>query len=147
MGEGRRPPAVDGDAVRDADPLDPLFRQRDLLAPAHAAPVASPPPLAPVSAEATSSSPAQARARASLEDVLTALVRRIAWSGDGRRGAVRLELGAGALAGATLLVEADEGRVRVRLSAPPGVDTEAWRRRIAERFAAKRIAVDALEVD
>lgn len=146
MGKGRRAPAIDRDAARDEDPLDPLFRQRDLLAPAHAAPVASPPPLAQPPVE-TTSAPVHARARASLEDVLTALVRRIAWSGDGRRGAVRLELGAGALAGATLLVEADEGRVRVRLSAPPGVDAEAWRRRIAERFAAKRIAVDAVEVE
>jgi hypothetical protein len=98
------------------------------------------------SAEAT---PAQveARVRSSLEDLLPALVRRVAWSGDGRRGAVRLELGAGELAGATLLVQVDEGRVRVRLSAPSGVDVGAWRGRIADRLEARGLAVDSVEVD
>ncbi len=136
---------VDRDGARDADPLDPLFRQRDLLAPSHAAPVAAPLSLASPTVEAAASLPA--RAHASLEDVLLALVRRIAWSGDGRKGAVRLELGAGALAGSTLLVESDEGHVRIHLSAPPGVDADAWRARIRERFAAKRIALDAVEID
>ncbi len=57
---------------------------------------------------------------ASLEEILPALVRRIAWSGDARRGTVRIELGSGALAGATLLVAADDGRVQVTLSGRAG---------------------------
>jgi hypothetical protein len=89
----------------------------------------------------------EARVRSSLEDLLPALVRRVAWSGDGRRGTVRLELGAGELAGATLLVHVDDGRVRLQLSTPPGVSPAGWRERIADRLAARGLAVDAVEVD
>lgn len=149
-GQGARPqappkrdraPDRDGRGGRDArlrdDPLDPIHRQQAQLAPPAAIRVEA--PAAP--------DPAAPRARASLEEILPAIVRRIAWSGDARRGAVRIELGAGALAGATLLIESEDGRVRVRLDAPPGTDAEAWRARIAERLAAKRIAVEAIHVD
>jgi hypothetical protein len=89
----------------------------------------------------------EVRARASFEDLLPALVRKVAWSGDSRRGSIRLELGAGALAGATLLVQADDGRVCVRLSAPPGVDLDGWRERIAGRLAARGLgSVDDVHV-
>jgi hypothetical protein len=126
------------DHLRD-DPLDPIHRQQALLAP----PIAQ-----QVDAPTTATAPIEAsRARASLEELLPAIVKRIAWSGDARRGAVRIELGAGALAGATLLIESEDGRVRVRLDAPPGTDAKAWRERIAERLAAKRIAVEAIHVD
>jgi hypothetical protein len=82
-----------------------------------------------------------------LEDLLPSLVRKVAWSGDGRRGTVRLELAAGALAGGTLLVQTDEGRVTVHLSAPAGVDLEAWRSRIAQRLASRGLPVDQVEVE
>ncbi len=84
---------------------------------------------------------------ASLEELLPALVRKIAWSGDGRRGSVRLELGAGALSGATLLVHADGGQVRVALQAPPVTDLEDWRARIAGRLAAKGLDVLGVDVE
>ena len=102
-----------------------------------------PAPLAPLEL-----GPAAATARAgpSLEHLMTALVRRVAWSGDGRRGSARLEIGAGALAGATLIVHSDEGRVRVHLDVPPGVDVSAWRERIARGLAARRIATDEVDV-
>jgi hypothetical protein len=90
----------------------------------------------PAPAPAPASAPAL-----SLEDLLPALVRRIAWSGDARKGAVRLEVGAGELAGATLLVQAQGGRVQVTLSAA-GADAEAWRERIAARLAARGLEVD-----
>lgn len=86
------------------------------------------------------------RAAASLEDLLPALVRRIAWSGDGQRGSVRLELGAGELAGGTLLVHADAGRVSVHLDVPPGADPGVWQRRLQERLALRGVATDAVEV-
>ena len=89
----------------------------------------------------------ESRVRASLEDLLPALVRRVAWSGDGRRGTVRLELGSGSLAGATLLIHADEGRVRVHLSAPPGVDLGPWRDRIASRLTARGLPIDEVSSD
>jgi hypothetical protein len=81
---------------------------------------------------------------ASLEEILPALVRKIAWSGDARRGAVRIELGAGALAGATLLVAADRGRVRVTLSAQAGVELEPYRERIVARLAARGLDADVI---
>jgi hypothetical protein len=120
--------------------LDPSAR--------HAAQLA-PPALPGAMTPGAPASPAQveARVRSSLEDLLPALVRRVAWSGDGRRGAVRLELGAGELAGGTLLVQVDEGRVRVKLSAPPGVDVGAWRGRIVDRLEARGLAVDSVEAD
>jgi hypothetical protein len=78
----------------------------------------------------------------SLDEILPALVRRIAWSGDARRGAVRIELGAGALEGATLLVAAHDGRVRVTLSAGEGIELESWRARIARRLEEKGLDVE-----
>jgi hypothetical protein len=86
------------------------------------------------------------RSAASLEELLPALVRRVAWSSDGNRGTARLEIGSGELAGATLLVHANEGRVRVQLDAPPGADLHAWRQRILERLTSRDIAVDEVEV-
>jgi hypothetical protein len=113
--------------------IDPSVRQAAQLGP--------PPTAAPVA------SAQGLHARSSLEDILPAMVRRIAWSRDGRRGSVRLEIGAGELAGGTLLVHAEDGRVNVRLSAPAGVDGERWRERISERLRARGLSVEAVEVD
>jgi hypothetical protein len=121
------------------DPLDPMLRQPGLFAP----PTAPPLPTTPAS---TPAGALLARASTSLEELLPQLVRKIAWSGDGKRGAVRMELGAGALAGSTLVLESDGGRIRVQLDAPPGVDGEAWKRRIGARLADKRIEVESIEV-
>ena len=137
------PPACqrDPEAEPESDDatLDPLLRRPELLSTStsiHAPlPPGGPPPLVPEAA------------RASLAELLPALVRRVAWSGDGRKGAIRLELGAGALAGATLVVEADDGRVRVHLRAPPGVDLTAWRNRIGARLAARLLVVDSVSVE
>jgi len=79
--------------------------------------------------------------RVSVEDLLPALVRKVAWSGDGRRGTVRLELGSGA----EVVVASDEGRVTVHLRAPPGVDLDGWRARLGARLAAR--GLDVLEID
>lgn len=125
---------------RAADDLDPAARQAAQLAPP--VPPAPPPPPTVAAPPAAGTPPV----RASLEDLLPALVRRVAWSGDARRSAVRMELGAGSLSGATLLVQSEQGRVEVRLSVPPGVDAEAWRARIASRLAARGLEVDLIEV-
>jgi len=82
------------------------------------------------------------QAARSVEDLLPALVRRIAWSGDGRRGTVRMELGAGELAGSVVVVHADAGAVAVEVHAAPGTDLSAWRDRLAERMAAKGLCAD-----
>jgi hypothetical protein len=106
-------------------------------------PIASAPPAVAVSAAGVPS--AEGRALVSLEELLPALVRRIAWSGDARRGSIRLELGAGTLSGATLFVRAEGEHVHVALHAPPGTDVDGWRARIARRLAAR--GLDAATVD
>jgi hypothetical protein len=86
-------------------------------------------------------------ARVSLEHVMSRFVRRVAWSGDANTGTARLELGAGALSGATLTIHSDQGAVRVALELPPGVDGAEWRERIAKRLGARGLHVAALEVE
>jgi hypothetical protein len=125
-------------------PLDSVARHAAQLAPPMAHEPVAPQVLLPPAAAAAAP---EVRAHASLEDLLPALVRKVAWTGDGRRGTVRLELGAGALSGATLLVHTDEGRVRVHLDAPSGADVEQWRARITQRLAARGLAVDSVEVE
>ncbi len=129
------------------DPLDPLERRRAALAPpdlpAASVPLPSPDPRSVTTDPRDAASSARA---ASLEELVPALVRRIAWSGDRHRGAMRLELGAGELAGGTLLVQAEGGRVRVRLDAPPGTDVARWRQRISDRLALRGVQADSVEV-
>jgi hypothetical protein len=135
-----------GQHLDEDDPLDPLQRHRAAFAPLDS--LAGPLPFGgagPSNAPAASAA-SSARAASSLEDLLPALVRRIAWSGDRQRGVVRLELGAGELAGATLLVHAEGGRVRVHLDVPAGVDTRQWQRRISERLASRGVPTDEVEV-
>jgi hypothetical protein len=138
-------------AATDDDPLDPLLRHRASLAPPDArsqTPSFASPVLASAGfgAAAPVTPEAAPRALASLEHLVPALVRRVAWSGDARRGTARLEIGAGELAGSTLLVHADEGRVQVHLSVPPGVDAASWQRRITERLASRNISAQSVEV-
>jgi hypothetical protein len=121
----------------DDDPLDPATRHAAQLAPllATSAPAAPPP------------NAVEVRARASLDKVLPALVKRVAWSGDGRRGVVRLEFGAGSLAGGTLIVHADDGRLRVELTAPAGANPAEWKERITARLLRRGLSLDDVRVD
>ena len=121
-----------------SDPLDALNRQTAQLAPI--APL--PAPVLPATAPA-----AEARACISLEDLVPALVRKVAWSGDGSRGVVRMELGSGALAGGTLQICVEAGRVRVHLNLPAGVDMDAWRGRIARRLAGRGLDIEEIVVE
>jgi len=137
-----------GEGTRHTDdPLDPLHRRRATYAPpdmlSGAMLVTS--PASALAAQSGVSEPV-ARAAASLEDLIPALVRRFAWSSEGRRGTARLEIGAGELAGSTLVVHADDGRVRVHLDVPPGVDARAWQVRIHKRLASRNIPTDLVEV-
>ena len=130
------------------DPLDPLRRRRAPVDPTES--LACPVPLAQCESVAVSpaagSAAASARAASTLEDLIPTLVRRIAWSGDRQRGTVRIELGAGELAGGMLLVHADDGRERVHLDVPPGVDTRQWQQRICDRLATRGLVTDSVEV-
>jgi hypothetical protein len=144
---GERP--VDPDAHREergrpattapaTDPLDPMTRALSALGVQRSA-------VAPVATAPPDDSVVRA-SRVSLEHVLGRLVRRIAWSGDSHSGSARLELGAGALEGATLTIHADDGRVRVSLEVPPGVDATAWKDRILRRLGARGLQLAELEV-
>src|SRR5271166_4917581 len=79
---------------------------------------------------------AQERAATALTELWPLLVRRVAWEGDGHRGCIRLELGAGSLSGATLLLRCEAGRVHVALSDPTGGNLDGWRSRIGARLLA-----------
>ena len=142
MTRGPGVPKAEGARRRsDPDPLDAVAR--------HAAQLGEPVCLQPMTPPPRPSLPigaAESHARTSVEDLLTGLVRRVAWSGNGRRGAIRLEFGAGALEGATLLIQTDDLCVSVELNAPSGVDVHEWRARIGRRLAAKGLGVDLLEV-
>lgn len=148
LAQANRETSTPPDRSEDSeDVLDPLRRRRAALAPPEWLGVLPPtayalPPAIPTEA----ASGRLAAAAPSLEELIPVLVRRIAWAGDRHRGSVRLELGAGELAGATLLVHADGGRVQVQMSAPPGTDTVEWQRRISRRIAARGIPVDVVEV-
>jgi hypothetical protein len=83
------------------------------------------------------------RAR-SLEELLPALVRKIAWAGDRNKGTVRLELGAGAYAGTTVTVHADGGRVRVELGGSEGPDLDRLRTRLDARLRGHGLDVDSV---
>lgn len=119
--------------------LDPMARQAAQLAPPQTMTAT-----APMERETAA---AQTNARVSLEELVPQLVKKIAWSGDAQRGMVRMELGAGDLAGGTLTVSAENGRVSVHVAAPPGTDAHAWKTRIASRLEARGIAVDTVHVE
>jgi hypothetical protein len=157
--------SLEGDAGGDAEAcdvdaaLDPAVRHAAQLAPPAQAHSSSRPlerclPREPVPAgdgmSVPSSAPVEARAAASLEDLLPALVRKVAWDADGQRGIVRLELGAGVLSGANLVIEADGGRIRVTLAAPASVhssvDLPGWKERIAARLTARGLDVGSVEI-
>jgi hypothetical protein len=143
----REAPALPDPQKETEDVLDPLRRRRAALAPPEWLGVLSPTLYASPQALLTgAASPRPAAAASSLEELVPSLVRRIAWAGDRHRGSVRLELGAGELAGAILLVHADGGRVQVQVSAPPGTDTVAWQKRLSKRIAARGIPIDGVEV-
>jgi hypothetical protein len=102
-------------------------------------PAAALPPEPPVSVTP------QERATTALRELWPALVRSVAWEGDGTRACMRLELGAGALSGATLLLRCEGGRLHVALSHPLGADLDPWRARIGARLMAAGLVVDGVE--
>ncbi len=102
-------------------------------------PAPASPPVSPVALTP------QERAATALRELWPALVRSVAWEGDGTRACMRLELGAGALSGATLLLRCEGGRVHVALSHPLGADLDPWRARIGARLAAAGLMVDGVE--
>ena len=138
-GEGTAAPEVSPrDDADDLDRLDPSAR--------HAAHLAAPGGFAPMpsaidTANATPEAPVRAR---SLEELLPLLVRKIAWAGDRQKGTVRLELGAGAYAGTTVVVHADAGRVRVEIGGNEGPELERLRGRLDARLRRHGLDVESV---
>lgn len=120
----------------EIDWLDPAAR--------HAAQLA-PPGLVPASVEMVTAASANEPVRArSLEELLPALVRRIAWAGDRNKGTVHLELGAGAYAGTTVTVHADAGRVRVEIGGTEGPELDRLRARLDARLRTHGLDVESV---
>lgn len=72
--------------------------------------------------------------REDLQNLLNGLARRVAWGGDRRKGSARIELSEGALAGATLVVHADQRTINVELELPAGMAAQGWQERITQRL-------------
>ncbi len=119
----------------ELDPLDAHAR--------HVAQLAPPPSFVAVATQTAEAEPT-ARAARSLEELVPELVRRIAWAGDGKRGTVRLELGAGGYAGASVLVHADGRRVRVELGGLPEHALAPLRDRLSTRLLGRGFDLESV---
>jgi hypothetical protein len=145
-GDGGAGAELDGEADAKADAAKGERAEVDWLDPSarHAAQLA-PPSLGPGGIEPASTASANEPLRGrSLEELIPALVRRIAWAGDRHRGTVRLELGAGAYAGTTVTVHADGGRVRVELGGSEGPELDRLRTRLDARLRGHGLDVESV---
>lgn len=79
----------------------------------------------------------QVSRHASLEELAPTLLRKMAWSGDGRKGAARLELGEGALSGAVVMLEADHGVVALSVDGLSAAEESKLRTRLAAGLEAR----------
>jgi hypothetical protein len=128
---GARAPGRD-----DSEWLDPSARQLAHLAP--------PGTLGQPSLDAAGAQASEPMRARSLEELLPALVRKIAWAGDRHRGTVRLELGAGAYAGTTVTVHADGGRLRVEIAGQEGPELDRLRVRLDARLRGHGLDVESV---
>jgi hypothetical protein len=135
----RSHPRRDEEAVSEAHPeagkeglLDPLWCQ---MAAAH-------PGITPAVVLAQPSSSAAALPlREDLQNLLNGLARRVAWGGDRRKGSARIELSEGALAGATLVVHAEQRSVSVEIELPGGSNAgQGLQQRILDRLEGRGFA-------
>jgi hypothetical protein len=111
------------------DALDPVVRSTAQLAP----------PLSVAAASVHEPGATVARAPVSMEELLSHLVKRIAWAGDKKRGSVRLELGAGPHAGTVVELHAEGGRLRMDLR---GEGSDALRSKVEARLARRGLILE-----
>jgi hypothetical protein len=139
-GEGRQtrsgqrgpvPPASND----DVGPIDPLLCA-----------FAAPPILAAGGAVSAPQASTTGLPPADLQTLILKLSRRVAWGGDRRRGSARIELGEGALSGATLVVHTHDNEVSVELELPPGGSAHDWQRRLSERLERRGLTVGRITV-
>lgn len=77
--------------------------------------------------------------------MVDALVRRVSWGGDRRRGIARIELG-GVLEGGLITVEGEGREVSVELTLPPGAELDGLQRRLAERLGRRGLTLRSFDV-
>lgn len=94
------------------------------------------PPLGDVQAAAQQHVANVAR-HASVEELAPQLLRKMAWSGDGKRGAARLELGGGSLSGAVVMLEADGHDVALSVEGLTASEESSLRSRLSEGLSAR----------
>lgn len=113
---------------RDAGPIDPLALT--LATPRLAAPTQPP--------TATETAPPPTLA---LDQIAEQLVKKLAWGGNARKGAARIELGAGVWSGATITVVTDEHGVSLELESVGDAEGEGLGQRLRQRLEAKGLQV------
>jgi hypothetical protein len=77
--------------------------------------------------------------------LVEAVVRRISWGGDRRRGVARIEL-AGALSGTTIWVRGDGANLELEICLGPGLEASELSERLLGRLRARGLEVTGLEV-
>lgn len=124
--------AMRSEVPAEAQQLDPLA-----LALAASAPLA--PSLAPAGEAPLQHVPV-------LDQIAQQLVKRIAWGTAGRKGAARIELGAGAWSGTTITVVSEPQGVSLELDVGVDVDGELLGQRLRKRLESKGLCVQDVTV-
>jgi len=78
--------------------------------------------------------------------LLSRMAKKLAWGSDGRRATACLELGAGPLAGARVIVATEGRAVELTVELPSGVSSSAWQERIRRRFEERGFELTRLVV-
>lgn len=129
-GDGQRESSPKDDpheATREVESGDPTWAHRSALM--------APPP-GDLLTDARQHVGEVARHASALE-LAPQLLRKMAWSGDGKRGAARLELGSGALSGAVVTLEADGHEVALSVEGLTAAEETSLRGRLAEGLSAR----------
>ncbi len=126
------PASAASEVVADGQQLDPL-----------ALSLAASTPLAP---PAVVGSEAPLQHVPVLDQIAQQLVKRIAWGGAGRKGAARIELGAGVWSGTTITVLSEPQGVSLELDVGAHVDGDALGERLKRRLESKGLCVQDVTV-
>lgn len=81
-----------------------------------------------------------------VDQIAANLLRRFSYASQRGSGTVRLEFGAGAMAGGSLIVHCEGSDLRLELDAPDGLDSAELARRIEHRLISKGLSVAELSV-
>ena len=127
------PAGASSDFVADGEQLDPLALSLAASAPQLSVPVA-----------AAGEAPLQHAPV--LDQIAQQLVKRIAWGGAGRKGAARIELGAGSWSGTTITVVSEPQGVSLELDVGVDVDGDALGERLKRRLESKGLSVQDVTV-